>query len=178
MAQSQQRFHHPARAQLPLADELALEFPLAQQRIDPLSQAPVPGFLLDVPCPLDEELLLGAVDSLLPLLVDLHPALCQLTGFDLPRVESLVTMRLHQFLDLLPVPHVEWRAILQRCRGAVALAECLRGRMAILAPQAQFLELLAHRHGRQPELLPESRLVDPDIGKFLTTLLSHEGHSH
>jgi hypothetical protein len=49
--------------------------------------------------------------------------------------------------------------------------------MAILAPQAQFLELLAHRQGRQPELLPESRLVGPDIGKFVTTLLSHKGNS-
>jgi hypothetical protein len=36
------------------------------------------------------------------------------------------------------------------------------------------LPLLAHRRGRQPELLPERRLVGPHIGKFLTTLLSRE----
>ena len=166
MTQSQQRFHHPARAQLPLADELALEFPLAQQRVDPFGQASAPGFLLDVTCLLDEELLFDAVGSLLPLLVDLHPALRQLTGFDLLRVESLVTMRQHQFLDLLPVPHVEWRAILQRRRGAVPIAKRQGGWITIIAPQAQFLELLAHRYGRQPELLPQRRLVDPDIGKF------------
>lgn len=145
MAQSQQRFHRPARAQLPLADELALEFTLTQQCIDPFGQASAPGFLLDIACILEEELLFDAVDSLLPLLVDLHPALRQLTGLDLLRVESLVAMRLHQLLDLLPVPHEERRAILQRRRCAVALAECLYGWIAILAPQAQFLELLAHR---------------------------------
>ena len=38
-------------------------------------------------------------------------------------------------------------------------------------------ELLAHHYGRQSELLPESCLVDPDIGEFLTTLLSHQSHS-
>jgi len=63
VAQSQQRFHRPARAHLPLADELALEFPLAQQRVDPLGQASAPDFLLDVTCLLDEELLFDTVDS-------------------------------------------------------------------------------------------------------------------
>ena len=37
--------------------------------------------------------------------------------------------------------------------------------------------LLAHGDGRQPELLPEIRLVGPDVGKFLTTLLFHAGNS-
>ena len=130
MTQSQQRFHRPARAQLPLADELALEFPLAQQRIDPLGQASAPGFPLDGACLLHEEFLFDTVDGLLPLLVDLRPVLCQLTSLDLLRVGSLVAMRLHQFLDLLPVPHVEGRAILQWRRSAVAMDECLRGWMA------------------------------------------------
>ena len=166
MTQSQQRFHHPARAHLPLAEELALEFPLAQQRIDPFGQASTPGFLLDVACLLGEEFFLDAVDSLLPLFVNLHPALRQLTDFDLLRFESLVAMRLHEFLDLLPVPHVEWCAILQRRRGAVTIAKSQGGWITIIVPQAQFLELLSHRYGRQPELLPQRRLVDPDIGKF------------
>src|SRR6266404_1109560 len=147
MAQAQRRFHRPARIQLPLADELALEFPIAEQRIDPPGQASASGFLLDVACLLDEEFLFDTVDSLLQLLVDLHPALRQLTGLDLLRVESLVTMCPHQFLDLLSVPHEKRCAVLQRRRCAVALAEGLRSWIAILAPQAQFLELLAHRYG-------------------------------
>jgi hypothetical protein len=85
-------------------------------------------------------------------------------------------MRPHQFLNLLPVPHEGRRAILQRRRGAVALAECLCGWIAILAPQPQFPELLAYHDRRQPGLLSESRLVGPHVGKFLTTLLSHEGN--
>src|SRR5260370_15515000 len=88
--------------------ELAIEFPLSQPRIDLLGQTPSPGFLLEVPCLLHKELLFDTVDSLLPLLVDLHPTIGQLARLDLLRVESLIPMRLHQLLDLLPVPHEEW----------------------------------------------------------------------
>ncbi len=75
MAPSHRRFPRPVPVQLPLADELTLEFPLTQQRIDPLGQLPAPDFPLDVPCLLHEELLFDTVDRLLPLLVNLHPAL-------------------------------------------------------------------------------------------------------
>jgi hypothetical protein len=105
-------------------DELTIEFVLSQQRIDPLGQTAAPGFLLDVPC-------------LLPLLVDLHPAIRQLTCLDLLRVEPLIPMCPHQFLDLLPVPQKERGAILERRWCAVALTESLRGWIPIIAPQFQ-----------------------------------------
>src|SRR5258708_38558200 len=140
-------------------DQITVEFPLTQKRIDPLGQAPTPGFLLDVLCFLNEEFFFDTVDSILPLLVDLHPTSRQLTHLDLLGVESLVPVCPHQFLDLLPVPHEERGAILERRRCAVALVESLRGWIPILAPQFQLLELLAHRDGRQPELLPKIRLV-------------------
>ncbi len=177
MAQSQLRFHRPARAQLPLADELTLEFLVAQQHIDLLRQAPAPDFLLDILRLLHEEFFFDTVNSFLPLLVDLYPALRQLARLDLLRVESLIAVRPHQLLDLLTMPHVERGAVLER-RCAVALAERLRGWIAILAPQAQFLQLLAHRDGRQTELLPEIRLVGPNVGKFLTAFLAHEDNSY
>ena len=100
-----------------------------------------------------------------------------LTRPDRLGVESLVPVCPHQFLDLLPVPHKERGAILERRRCAVALAESLRGWIPILAPQFQLLELLAHSDGRQPELLPEIRLVCPDVSKFLLSFLSHPGNS-
>src|SRR5260221_4619470 len=120
-----------------LGDGITVEFTLTQNRIDPLGKAPPPGFLLDVACLLHEEFLFDTVDSLLPLFVDVHPAIRQLMRLDLLGVESLVPLRPHQFLDLLPVPHKERGAILERRRCAVALAESLRGWIPILAPQFQ-----------------------------------------
>src|SRR5215469_12111064 len=122
MVPSQRRFPRPVPVLLPSAEKLTLEFPLTQQRIDPLGQTPAPGFPRDVPCLLQEEFLFDPVDSLLPLLVDLYPALRQRASPDLLRVESLVPVCLYQFLDQLPVPHKERRAIFERCWCAVALA--------------------------------------------------------